>query len=115
MTKPTVIEMYQQILSHLTDSEEIDFIESRIALTEKKNASRSNKPTAKQTENVMLAEKVLEAMTAGQAYRVSEIGGLIPELNGKNPQKIVGVLRVLLKNGTIERSEVKGVAYFTKI
>ena len=115
MTKMTKIEMYEQILTHLTDADEIAFIQHEIELTAKKNASRSTKPTARQVENIAVAEKVLNAMETGHAYRVSEIGELIPELNGKNPQKIVGVVRILLKNGTVNRSEAKGVAYFTKI
>lgn len=114
MEKMTKIEMFSQILTHLTDADEIAFIQHEIELTAKKNASRSNKPTKLQAENISLAEKVLTAMETGHAYRVSEIGALIPELNGKNTQKIVGVIRVLLKNGTVNRSEEKNIAYFTK-
>ena len=76
MTKMTKIEMYEQILTHLTDADEIAFIQHEIELTAKKNASRSTKPTVRQVENIAVAEKVLNAMETGHAYRVSEIGEL---------------------------------------
>ena len=115
MEKMTKIEMFSQILTHLTDADEIAFIQHEIELTAKKNASRSNKPTKAQMENIALAEEVYNAMVSETSYRVSEIGALVPALNGKAPQKIVGILRILLKNGSVTRTETKGIAYFTKI
>jgi len=115
MEKMTKVEMFSQILTHLTDADEIAFIQHEIDLTLKKNASRSNKPTKTQMENITLAEEVYNAMVAETSYRVSEIGALVPALNGKAPQKIVGVLRVLLKNGSVTRTETKGIAYFQKV
>lgn len=115
MEKMTKVEMFSQILTHLTDADEIAFIQHEIDLTLKKNASRSNKPTKTQMENITLAEEVYNAMVAETSYRVSEIGALVPSLNGKAPQKIVGVLRVLLKNGSVTRTETKGIAYFQKV
>ena len=115
MTKPTVIEMYQQILSHLTDSEEIAFIESRIALTEKKNASRSNKPTAKQVANATLADEIYSAMEEGKQYRIADIKALIPALADANPQKVSAIVTKMRNEVRISRETIKGVAYFTKI
>lgn len=115
MEKRTKIDMYLQILSHLTDEEEIEFINKQIALTEKKNASRSNKPTAKQVANHELTDKIYDAMEEGVAYRIADIKGLVDELADANSQKVTALVTKLRKEIRVSREIVKGVAWFTKI
>lgn len=114
MEKVTKREMYEQILTHLTDESEIAFIKHEMELLAKKNARRSDKPTAKQIETVALAEKVLAYMKPETAYTVSELQKSVPALAGLTPQKVTGIMRVLLKAESVMRSENKGKAYFTK-
>lgn len=115
MTKLTKIDMYEQILTHLTDADEIAFIKHEIELTAKKNASRSNKPTAKQVANATIADAIYDAMEDGQSYRIADIKALIPELADANPQKVSAIVTKMRKEIRVNREIVKGVAYFTKI
>ena len=115
MNKPTKIDMYYQILNHLTDADEIAFIQHEIELTVKKNASRSTKPTKAQVANATLADTVLNAMVDGHAYRVADIKGLVAELAEATPQKVSAIMTRLRKNGQVTRDIVKGVTYFTKV
>lgn len=115
MGKMTKIEMFSQILTHLTDADEIAFIKHEIELTAKKNASRSNKPTKVQIANATLADEIYNAMKDGQAYRISEIKALVPALADANPQKVSAILTKLRDSVRVRRETVKGIAYFTKI
>lgn len=115
MTKMTKIDMYEQILTHLTDADEIAFIKHEIELTAKKNASRSNKPTKAQIANATIADAVYNAMIDGQMYRVADIKGLVPDLAEANPQKVTAILTKLRDSVRVRRETVKGIAYFTKI
>ena len=115
MEKMTKIEMFSQILTHLTDADEIAFIQHEIELTAKKNASRSNKPTKAQVANATLADEIYDAMKDGQSYRISEIKALVPALADANPQKVSAIVTKMRKEIRVSREMVKGVAYFTKI
>ena len=115
MEKMTKIEMFSQILTHLTDADEIAFIQHEIELTAKKNASRSNKPTKVQVANASLADEIYNAMVDGQSYRIADIKALVPELADANPQKVSAIVSKMRKEIRVSRELVKGVAYFTKI
>lgn len=114
MEKLTKRDYFNRILSYAHE-EDKPFLLHEMELLEKKNASRSTKPTAKQAANISLASAVYNAMQAGTAYTVSGIKELLPELADANPQKVTGLLRILIKGGQVDRSEEKGKAYFTKI
>ena len=103
-----------QIRSHLTDSEEIAFIDRQIELTEKKNASRSLKPTKAQTENAQLADLVLDFMNESNRYTITEIQKGIVEFQSLTNQKVTAIVRLLLKSGEVTRTEEKGKVYFSK-
>lgn len=115
MTKMTKRDMYEQIKAHLTDEAEIAFINHEIDLLNKKNASRSDKPTKAQIDRQALIEKVYAVMEPNVSYRVSDIAGLIPELNGATNQKLTHMLTKMRENVLVSREVVKGVAYFSKI
>lgn len=115
MEKMTKVEMFSQILTHLTDADEIAFIQHEIELTIKKNASRSNKPTKTQVANASLADEIYDAMVSGQSYRIADIKALVPELADANPQKVSAIVSKMRKEIRVSRELVKGIAYFTKI
>lgn len=114
MTKMTKIDMYEQILTHLTDADEIAFIKHEIELTAKKNASRSSKPTKVQAANVELMNEIYDFMEIGQRYTVTELTNAVPCLNGLTVNKVNALVRGLKLDGRVVRSEEKGRAYFTK-
>lgn len=115
MTKVTKREMFEQIRSHLTDEDEIAFINHELELLAKKNERRSDKPNKKQVENATLIEKIYEAMEPEKAYRVMEIQTLIPELADAKIQKVSALVTKMRENVLVSREVVKGTAYFTKI
>ena len=114
MEKFTKMDYFNRILAYAHE-EDKPFILHEMELLEKKNASRSTKPTARQTANVELAETLLSAMVCGKAYTISEMKGLGGDFADMNPQRITALVRILIKSGSVERSEEKGKAYFTKI
>ena len=91
------------------------FIEHEMELLNKKNTTRSNKPTKGQVENANLAEKVLENMEIGKSYTVSEIQTNVVELAKLSNQRATAVVRSLVRTGAVIRNEVKGKAYFQKV
>lgn len=115
MEKMTKIEMFSQILTHLTDADEIAFIQHEIDLTLKKNASRSNKPTAKQVENVSLMNEIYETMEIGKRYTVTEIHQNVPALKEFTINKVNALVRGLKLDGRVTRTEEKGRAFFQKV
>lgn len=107
--------MFNQILTHLTDEEEIAFIKHELELLAKKNERKSDKPNKKQVENAVLIEKIYDAMEAEKAYRAMEIQALIPELADAKIQKVTALITKMRENVLVSREVVKGTAYFTKI
>ena len=93
----------------------VAFIDHELELLEKKNASRSTKPTAKQIANASIADEIYDAMQDGTSYTISDIKALIPELANANPQKVSAIVSKMRKEIRVSRELVKGKAYFTKI
>ena len=111
--KMTIVEMYGAIMEKaqgVLSKEEIDFLQSRADLVAKKNATR--KPTKAQTENESIKVAILDFMELGKSYTVSDIQkGVGLETN----QKTSALVRQLRESNLVERVEVKGKAYFSKI
>lgn len=112
--KMTKKEMFAQIRSHLTDVNEIAFIDHEIELLNRKNSAKSNAPTKTQKENAQLAELVLEFMQEGEKYTISELQKGIPALSELSNQKVTGIIRGLSRSELVKRTEEKGKAYFSK-
>ena len=70
-------------------------LEALRASLEKRNASKSGKPTKAQETNAALAEKVYEAMEDGKSYSNADIKALVPELADANPQKLSPLMKLL--------------------
>lgn len=113
MTKKTVVEMYADIIAKcegVLTTEELDFLQTRSDLHAKKNASK--KPTKVQEENEILKTAILDFMEENRVYTISEIQkGVGIEVN----QKASALVRQLKEAGLVDRKEIKGRAYFTKI
>ena len=91
-----------------------EFIVHEMKLLEKKNASRSGKPTKNQAANVELMDKIYETMEPEKQYRVSEIAKF-DFLTEYSANKVNALVRGLKLDGRVGRTEEKGIAYFTKI
>ncbi len=109
----TIVERYEAIIGKcegVLSEGELAFLRERAEMHAKKNATR--KPTKAQAENENTKAEILAFMESGRAYTITEIQkGVGLESN----QKASALVRQLKESGEVERSEVKGKAYFTKV
>ena len=126
--KKTIIEQYEEIKAILKENgllteEKEQFLDKRIEVTAKKNASGSNgekKLTPTQVANQGIASAIYEYLaTANKALTISQMIKEIPVCSVLSNQKINGILSKLysndkhpLANPMFVRVEEKGVAYF---
>lgn len=115
MKKMTKKEMFNQILTHLTDVEEIAFINHEIELLERKHNGGDKAPTKTQVENEKLKCAILECMEIGVRYTITDLMTLVPELAGKTNQKVNSLITQMKNDGKVERIYEKRVAYFAKV
>ena len=119
MEKMTINKQFEGVRTFLIDNgapaEMVAFIDNRMEQTKRKNSSRSNKPTKAQVENAQLAEIVKNAMATNDAYTVSEIQALVPEVRTLSNQRVTSVLGFMKDAGIVRREVVKGRAYFSLV
>ena len=118
MTKITVKDYFMELRALAERADRADlvaFVDTRIAQVEAKNSKRSDKPTKAQAENAALAEVVIANMPAGKAMTVTEIQKAVPALADFSNQRVTAVVRSLVRAGRVERTEIKGKAYFTVV
>lgn len=85
------------------------------ASIEKKNATKSDKPTKTQTENLAIKSAILNGMTENRLYTITEMIKEIPALDGMTNQKVSSLVRQLVESGSVARTEDKRKAYFSII
>ena len=105
-------ESYAKIREIVKDNAElVAFVDHEVELLDKKNSTKSNKPTQKQKDNEVLKETILTAMKPETAYTVSEICELI---GVDSNQKVSAMITALKNDGKVIRAYEKRVARFTK-
>lgn len=87
-------------------------LESMKASYEKRSANR--KPSKKQAENASLRELVVEALSDGGSFTISELIGTFSEFEGFTSQKMSALLSPLVKAGIVVKTYDKKTAYFSK-
>ena len=118
-TRITKKDRFNQLLALSAVAENADlvaFIEHEIELLERKNASASNgtrKPTKTQIANEGIKAEIVEQMSNGVSYLISDMMKAFPSLSEYPSQKIVALVRQLVNEGKVTREVVKGKAYFT--
>ena len=115
-TKLTVSQKYENIISKygdMLDKADLDFLVERKELVEKKNASR--KPSAKNEENEGIKANILAEMEEDKAYTITDMMKNLPSCKELSNQRISALVRQLIDKDLVERNEIKGKAYFTKI
>lgn len=75
-----------------------------------KKSSGTRKPTANQIANEGLKEAILNVMEQNHLYRVMELAKLV---GIESPAKCSALVKQLKDSGAINRTEDKGVAYFS--
>lgn len=115
--KKTIVEMFEDIKSVPgLSAEQIDFLNERIKIQQNKNAknaSADRKPNKTQKENIGIKEDILCVLgTFDKAVNIADLQKADPDLAKLSSQKISALLTQLLRDGAVERTEVKGRAFF---
>ena len=114
MTYATALDMVLAIDEVKANDE---LTEKLIALKEsvsKKSTSKSNKPNAKQRANEEIKEKIMEILFAEptRLFTISEICKLYTDEELSN-QKVSSLIRQLVAENKVKRTEDKRKAYFS--
>ena len=111
--KKTIKEMFTEIMANPTLTEEqVAFLKKRIELTERKNASGEKKQTATQIANANLKDNILDSMEVGVKYQVTDMIKQFPCCADLTNQKVSALVRQLVNDKLIVRTEDKRKAYF---
>jgi hypothetical protein len=92
----------------------VDFINHELELLEKKNSSEK-KPTAVQTANEGIKASIYNDMEDGKFYTITDMIKAIPACAELTNQKMSALVRQMIADGQIERTEDKRKAYFRKL
>ena len=104
-------ENYTAIRTIVADNAElVAFIDHELELLDKKNAKRSDKPTAKQTANAELAERIYDAIASATEPMTCTA---VAEMFGISNQKCSALIKTLVDNNRVVRNVKKRVAYFS--
>ena len=120
--KMTMVEQYNATIALLNGetvenysvADAVKFLTGRAEQTAKKNAGGGGgerKPTKTQVENEGIKAQILDVM--GNAEGRMTVGELMKELGIDSNQKVTSLLTQLRKENKVERTEEKGVAYYT--
>ena len=114
--KITIAEQYAEVEKFLRENGKIamaDFINERAELHSKRNGSKSSKPTKAQVENEGIKTNIVNEMVEGEKYSVTEMLSKLPCCKGLTNQKVSALVKQLVAEGELVRTEEKGKAYFT--
>jgi len=91
----------------------VAFIDHELELLDRKNAKRSDKPTAKQVANEETKDVILQVLNdATDPMMISDIIADDPALAGMSTQKVSALLTQLIADGQVVRTVDKRKAYF---
>ena len=111
--KMTQRDFYNEIiaLAKANDREDIvEFAEGRIAVLDKKSASK--KPTKTQEENEVLKGVILATLT-NEGVTVTELQGKADELSALSNQRVSALLRQMVTDGKVVKTVDKKKSYFS--
>ena len=112
--KMTYVSVIEDVLNGVElTAEHIAKLEAMKASYEKRNASKSGKPTKAQQANAAIGEAVVAAMESGVQYDGAAIRALVPELADATPQKIAPLMKKLVEAGSVSVSKVKGKNFYS--
>lgn len=113
--KMTKADYFKQIMTSypLTEDEKA-FVEHELELLAKKN-SAEKKPTAVQVANEGIKDAILEAMEEGKKYTITDLMKEVDACAELSNQRVSALVRQLVTDGSVERTEEKRKAYFSKV
>ena len=90
-----------------------EFIAHEVELLTKKN-SAEKKPTAQQVANDGIKSAILEGMEENHLYTITELQKSISECAELSNQRVSALVRQMVAEGAVVRTEDKRKAYFSK-
>lgn len=110
--KLTKIEMYEKVLTRLTNPDEIEFINHQIELLKSKSANR--KPTTNQITNNMFKCDIASFLTANteEKFSISDIQSNVPSVEKLSNQRMSALMKQLVEEGVVKKVYEKRKAYF---
>jgi hypothetical protein len=119
--KPTIVDNFKDLIEVLEENgllteDRKAFLEKRIEITEKKNASGNGEKKLSKTQEANEGYKsaILEEMEKGKSYTITDMCKELPTcVELASPNKVNALVKQLKDSGKVIRSEVKGKAYFT--
>ena len=113
--KMTKADYFRQIMANYNlTADEKAFVEHELELLAKKN-SAEKKPTAVQVANEGIKTDILEAMESGKKYTITDLMKSIDACADLSNQRVSALVRQLVTEGSVERTEEKRKAYFSKV
>ena len=114
MTYATALDMVLAIDEVKANDELAEKLTALKESVSKKSTSKSNKPTAKQKANEEIKEKIMEILFAEptRLFTISEICKLYTDEELSN-QKVSSLIRQLVAEDKVKRTEDKRKAYFS--
>ena len=94
--------------------EVVAFIDHEVELLTRKNSSEK-KPTPMQIAVVDIKMDILDGMEINHLYTVSELIKVIPTCAELTIQRVSALLRQMVNDGAVTRTEDKRKAYFSKV
>ena len=90
----------------------VEFIEHELELLDRKN-STDKKPTAQQTANEAIKVAILDNMAEGKMYTITDLIKNVPECADLTNQRVSALVRQLVDDKVVVRTEDKRKAYFS--
>ena len=90
----------------------VEFINHEIELLDRKN-STEKKPTAQQTANEAIKVAILDNMAEGERYTITDLIKSVPECADLTNQRVSALMRQLIEDKQVVRTEDKRKAYFS--
>lgn len=113
--KMTKREMFEQIkANHNLTEAEVKFIDHELELLAKKN-SAEKKPTATQVANEGIKKSIVEGMEVGKRYTITDLMKSIPAIADLSNQRVSALVRQLIEDNLVVRTEEKRKAYFSLV
>lgn len=111
--KMTKREMFEQIKANYSlTNEEVAFIDHELELLAKKN-SAEKKPTAVQVANEGIKQAIVDGMEVGKKYTITDLMKSIDECAELSNQRVSALVRQLVNDLVVVRTEEKRKAYFS--
>ena len=116
ITKAMRFEEMANIFTEMNRPDLADFCHKQIELLAKKNTTKDGekKLTATQKANEDIKADILDNMAEDTAYTITQMIKEFAPISDLSNQKVSALMRQLVADGKVIRTEEKGVAYFTK-